>query len=383
MADTGSDPQRRRRSKGKNKNLWMPSWPEGAGSTGHVVLMGLCCRADPHGRCEAPLSWLADFAGVTVQTARMAVNRLIDGKALRMEKRFRDGDGMFDTNVYVLALHCEDVRDLFERFQRVATDSALPEINKGQISGNEESDGPVQTSNSGPYKDTRAGARASKSFILHSLPLDHGLDDENLAEQVAQALAVCGRGTAGVDTQGLVDSLAYNIPRALEKGFSFEKDILPCIRYYTRIERPKPLNRFDVTFRVDLPEWRAVRLRRIAKPKSDDGRERQPMRQSRSGNETFSPMNLLDRAIQKRENQTDEQRRAERIAALRQRVGAFDSGEESKLRSLTFELPAARRDLHGEDLTAALRPIIQEYRLELEKLLASVSKGDGSNGPSS
>lgn len=361
----------------------MPGWPEGAGSTGHVVLMGPCCRADPHGRCEAPLSWLADFACVTVQTARMALNRLIESKALHVEKRFRDGDGMFDTNAYVLALQCPNIRDLFERFQRVATVSTLPEINNRQNSGDEESDDPMQASNNGPYKDTREGARASKSFILHSLPFDHGIDDERLAEQVAQALAVCGRGTAGVDTQGLVDSLAYNIPRALEKGFSFEKDILPCIRYYTRIERPKPLNRFDVTFRVDLPEWRAVRLRRITKPKSDDGRDRQSVRQSRPGNETVSPMNLLDRAIQKRKNQTDEQRRAERIATLRLRVVAFDSGEESNLRSLTFELPAARRDLHGDDLTAALRPIIQEYRLELKKLLASVSKGDGSNGRSS
>ena len=68
------------------------------------------------------------------------------------------------------------------------------------------------------------------------------------------------------------------------------------------------------------------------------------------------------------------------MTALRQRIDAFDSGRETSLRSLTFELPPALRDLYGEDLANALRPLIEGYRLELHELQKNVGTA-GHSGP--
>jgi len=232
---------------------------------------------DRNNICSRSQEDLANEVGVIADTISVNAAKLEQWGMIQLLETPRSAYGSFAGKRYQLCVDRADVRALVAYYDPRGRDQNIgaldptgspprtfreePEIPDGKIKSPEGiSAPPCQQIGCGAYRESRAGVGASK-IIYHSLPEDHGIEDEELIDQVKRVLAVCGEGTIGVPTWRLVDSLAHHIPRALEEGYDFKQDIIACIRFYTQNPRTAPLNRFDVTFRNDLPKWRRERLK--------------------------------------------------------------------------------------------------------------------------
>lgn len=315
-----------------------PSWGPVAGSAPRLLMVTMIKWREANNACSRSQGDLADEVGVTADTVSLNAAKLEQWGMIRQQDTPRSAYGNFVGKRYHLRVDRVEVRELIAYYDPSDGDlfanasspvGTPPRIFEAEA---ETPDGktlspveiflePCRKIGCGAYKDSRAPSRASK-IIYHSLPNDHDIDDDELIELLKQALAVCGEGTVGVPTYRLVDSLAHHIPRALEAGYDFKRDIIACIRFYTQNARKHPLNRFDVTFRDDLPKWRLERLRRTASkdPRAIAARAPRDARSAQKGDKPAETSSSPPPA-------SDEAKHRKHINGLLSQIEIIDSGQ--------------------------------------------------------
>lgn len=385
-------PSRRKRC----RNVVPPPWGKIDGRGPRLAIVALIRSADANGMVEFAHDAIDAYAGGSANSQRDWLRHLVDVGAIELATRKRIQFGLFGKDSYRIVFEdpataklasffnpdliqpVEERPDPSSVLDGLGADAAqklhkrLPEIAEaGSKTDRTASNStlPNAETTTRTYKEARASARASKSIIYHSLSDHYENDDQELREQIAEVLSVCGKGTEGVETERLIDSLEFHIPRAIIAGYDFDKDIVRCIRHYTKYERPRPLNRFDVTFDKDLPEWRAVRKQREAKQSEYIGRRgRGKDPQAENGFRVPGNGDQLDRALASLGATGSKDRRKSRLVTLRRMIAKYDSEMASELHDLRLQLPPHQRDLADEELIAALRPVYDCWKVELEEL---------------
>ena len=326
-----------------------------------MLLLALTYWADGRGLCEASYSQLAQFIGGSVETARSGIKKLIDAGCVQIEKAGRDGDGMFGSNRYLLVTSQDGVAEIFGRLRTTTdTSSPHPDFRSSQSSWYGEKQNRDPKTGIGPYIDSRARARASSIIFIHTLPDDYAIEDEDLKRMVEQVLGVCGVGLADVSTPGLLDSLVECLPEAIEAGFDFEDDILPCVKRKTAARRHEPLWSFRVIFHNDLPVWKQARLKKGVE------RAQPPSRPERDedGSRRRTSTDQLDALLERGRGRQDASARLVTLENIaRQLADPYPPD---------WLLPKAQRNLVGEEREVAIEQARERTAAELKAVRAQL-----------
>ncbi len=329
---------------------WPPEWPV-SGSTANLILVGLILVSDHSGAHVATQAQLAKFGDRCVETARSAIEKLRRANCLSVEPTNRGQGGTFGTKLYQLNLSNELVFRMFELLRRrpdageialAHPDFPNPNFSSGEVKRRRKTPPYPQETGHGAYIDTRAYARASSNFIFsHSLPADFQIDEE-FRSLVEKVLSVCGVGLDDVRKPGLLESLVECLPEALDDGYDFDLDILPCVKRKTSAHRVERLWSFRVIFKNDLPEWKQNRLAKEQRRKSGS----LPVRRVGYEKELNPKSDSLDALLSKA---PVEDNVASRISSLRRTLAQLEDPNPAD-----WVLPQALRNLDGEERALAI-----------------------------
>lgn len=317
--------------------------------------------ADARGILPQSQREVAAHTGGSIESVRQWMLHLDEAEVIAQVPAHRDASGLFAANKYRLRIELEHVARLVAHFQ--------PEKNRSPGSANSGSAPlPHVDTGSGNYglpdavsgdrhnKEARARSRASnsKSFILE-MPEGFLSDNPALRSKVQQLLGVSGIGVDRRMARRLAESLAYEIPRAEAAGYNFENHVVPCIMRCTSYFRPTPLHSFGVIFERELPRELENRARRSARSGYE---EKLGGRHRRDSNASAVKIRNAPRAA------TGAASTTHRAEALRNMIAEYERG----VRTMTFMLPSAQRNLTGDELEVALAAMIETARQQLRAM---------------